>query len=637
MHVFVRVGGPAVAIASLLFFLYAIDLYPPLLLGSQTPRDALDRDGVVDFAIVDVRGADTFASHGALGVPRSRVLVGSPPVALSVAVSVSGELAGLHMWSNKIKLSSSVQFLTEYPHGWEVLDTVHAGAALTHRPGAGSAAFRPGIPTVMTFHNVPLLPACDGVLFVGPHSTTGAAIIGGLFNSVLVTPRYLTLAMADSRHLLDRLQSHSGGGATQLTLHSPTDDPQLASSSAYTCAGVLRAARLQVDGECAAVANLLEVKVYLWETEVLRLGQMNQLHSPRVRLSTSMMAVVECVCASHGAAITVAGMRLDRTAFCNTRQLVDNSLVDHTISLPWSLVAPMIVLTKSEDNIARALVINSVSYTVQVVRYSLFFFFVIGAILWYLRDRLAPMPSLVFENDGLNKLAQLHLYLEIKLIVAATALFAAFNITAYTHGHDGHSYDLYERFSFNVQGSVVLAIATAVVYASWTVQNPRYSRGASIELVDLVLLSSCRSYFVSSLISVFVEHSAMLCSSGVTLHVLSTSVWMWNIRTYIDVILRVCGYTYMTAYVRQVVLRSSDAPEDKPRAWTIALCAVTAVHVIYSIVVDMMDRTIGVTTVILPAHGLSLSMLVYTLLLFEAIETAKQRHMVADFVRANVS
>lgn len=670
---------PIVAVIGLICFLYIGDLYPPLPLGSQQQYDAKTRDGIVDFAMVDVFGADTFASSYALGMPRVRMLVGSPPVALIVAVSLSSELQGLHVWSSKVRLSTSVQFLSRYEHGWEILDTLHAGAALTHRPGAGSAAFRPGIPLVMTYHNVPMLPGCDGVFFLGIHAHNTSVLAAGLFNSVLFTPRYLTLAITDGQWLLDNIQRHAPDNTARMALlpHST------ASGDQYSAAGRVRNVDLDLDVRCNQIDSHMHVDLFLWSGEALQVGVINNRRTPQIRLSSSLIPLAECLCGDTRGTVKLAKFRVDRKQFCDTGQLVDHNLEGATISLPWGVLAPLFVVTKPNLHSAEVILISNVPYVVQNVRYALFFFYALGSIVWYLRDRLAPMPSVWFDRQLVN-FAYLHMVLEIKILVASLVLLLVFNITNWIYGFDGHSYDLYERFEFNTQSLVALGGSTLCVYISWavhtfsnlpaTVQAPvliprkpvatptivrllknlpillqlyatfarLYSKATgdianfSVNVVDLVLLTSCRSYFVASLISVFVEHSAMLCSSGVTLHVLSTAVWMWNVRTYIDLILRVCGYKYITHYMKDIC--SSEMQNvlvKRPQPWSILLCLLSVAHATYSVVIDMMDRTIGVTTVILPAHGLSFSILIYTLLLFEAIDTAKQRYQVATAVSAD--
>lgn len=672
---------PVVAVIGLICFLYIGDLYPPLPLGSQQQHDANTRDGLIDFAMVDVFGADTFASSYALGMPRVRMLVGSPPVALIVAVSLSNELHGLHVWSSKVRLSTSVQFLNRHEYGWEILDTLHAGAALTHRPGAGSAAFRPGIPVIMTYHDVPMLPGCDGVFFLGIHAQNTSVLAAGLFNTVLFTPRYLTLAITDSQWLLDNIQRDALDNTARFAL-VPHDSDK---SSQYAVAGRVQNVDLNLDIRCSQIDGHTHVDLFLWSGETLQVGVINHRRTPQIRLSSSLIPLAECLCGTTRGEVRLANFRVDRKQFCDTGHLIDHSLEGASISLPWGILAPLLVVTKPNLHSAEVMLISNVPYAVQNVRYGLFFFYALGSIVWYLRDRLAPMPSVWFDRQLVN-FAELHMVLEIKILVASFMLLIVFNAIHWEHGYDGHSFDLYERFEFNTQSTVALIGSVLCVYISWCVHlfsklssdakgplvikrrpaTPTVVRLShtlpfllrlyvsfaaqlyavststsdvadfSVNVVDLVLLTSCRSYFVASLISVFVEHSAMLCSSGVTLHVLSTAVWMWNVRTYIDLVLRVCGYKYITHYMKDIC--SSDVQDvavKKPQPWSILLCLLAVAHATYSVVIDMMDRTIGVTTVILPAHGLSFSILIYSLLLFEAIDTAKQRYQVATAVSAD--
>lgn len=611
-------------------------------------------DTSIEFAVVDAIGSDTFASTAASGWPRVRLLIGTPPISLTIAVDASDHIAGLHVWSPKMALSQSAQYLDRLPHGWALHDVLRAGSALTTKPGTEDKSFEFGIPVYFTYHDQPLLQGCDGLLSVSLFTSPGSSLFAGIFNAIVMSPRYMTLLASNQEFLMSHLQVQD---AVVFDLVPPAE-VYSAHDTQYTAAGA--ALDVTVSGtDTCQMDSVAGVTVVFWESIRLHLGVVNGGLPSVVRLSSELSPVLQCVCDNH-VRLSVGSLQIADKKICDNKHAIVQSATPF-LSLPWWVVGPTASFAKNDRGDVSALVLSSVTDNAQNTRYGLFFFYATGSILWYLRDRYAPLPSQWFDTDSKQSPpigVILQLQLETKLVVASTAIGVLLYVTEQQHGLDAYSIDFYGHYSFWLQFAMAIFLAVLCNVLSWICQRGRLSVPCSV--ADTTLLSISRTYCISALMSTVLEHLGSLCSSGVALHIVAVGTWIWNARTYIDTCIKLVCASNMSAWIAAIAcsqrlfqplpsraldtytIQGSGTKLAVPphalvaHSWSHLLAVVCLCHIVFALYVDMVDRTLAVTAVVLPPNGTSFAVLISCVMLFESFFTVLDRHRAARVVHKAV-
>lgn len=561
------------------------------------------------------------------GRPIVRLSIGNPTVALNVGIDPSADNKGLVIWSNKIHSSRSISFVSKTQHGWNAIDTVHAGSFRTQRGGAGADNYAKGFTVPIHIANTPVASGCDGLLGISPFGNLSG--IFGRFNIAQFTASFLTLMSADPTQSLHNLQSELEI-PTLFTLQSPVH-ANITIREDHSTLGVIKNAKIVIDGKDCH--NEFEAEVGVWEVPSLVVGQQGSAEMPSILVTGNMILGLRCLCGNQDASsIFVSGLGLDTHDLCGYTVVTDSSQDKSSLTIPWTSMGSGLgyALDSRGSRQVKSHWLSSTKTKDMVLFYTLFLIFCIGALVWYLRDKLAPCP-MDLQNTPLIRQAFDHLITEVKLELMAGVTFVLLLI--FRNDVPATTADLYTSFSFTerVVTSMFLSVY-ATSYSLW-VHNKKI-----LHLEHCACLSLSRSYAVSCTVSAVVSELGRYCVTGVTRHMLAAAMWAWNVRSQIDFVFRFVGMKFVVHHIRTIVYDDLNKRNSHKRVFSmpdplVFLIIGCACHCGFYLVADFSDVCLGLATTAMPVYGTRIVYAIVTMFSYDTASQLIQRYKVAALIQ----
>lgn len=660
-------------------------------------RPDSNQESRADLAVINAFGQATATT--ACARPTVRVSIGVPSIPLIMGLDPDPNNAGVLVWSPKIFNSETLRFLHSHPSGWLGMDTFHAGSLVSHRPGIGDESFPKGIPINLLILDNPMAYGCDGLIGISPFGA-GNTILAR-FTAMQMSQSFLSLLVADSEITISQVRQRLQLTPARQLL--PPDSAIATYKTAFSTLGVLHNSTLTLTAECQTHDHNLKsnVEVALWSVPSLTVGREGSQNLPTVHTSGAVIAAVECLCANDKSNMLIDGDRIDRANLCRTVRVADNSYNVASLTLPWDTTSASVgfgissmaknsnsnsdsdseigsssIGSNSEcghgsvqfhnprtgvwshvgDRCVKAHWLAGVDSDDSLQYYAMFSFFTAGSLLWYLRDRLAPLPASL-HMPNLQLLASHQLALEAKLELCTVLIVVVISWQA--QSSPASTTNLHTSFTFLQRIITALFLSLCCTLISFA-RPPNH-------LEDCTLLSVCRSYAISGIISTVMLELGHYCVSGVARHALSIAIWAWNLRSQIDFVFRLAGNRFMSHSVlrllqsAQPVTRESrfhsistsahgiqtidsdngrTVPYVRPPIVTdpgiytethiMLMCLLTSIHCGFFASADAIDVSLSLASVVLPIYGTHTVWLVTVIFVFDGANVIFQRQRIAE-------
>lgn len=580
-----------------------------------------------ELGIIDAYGNTKTTTHCAR--PTARVSVGIPPVALTLGVDPDPSNSGFLIWSPKILQSSTLRYVQAHTHGWHAIDLLNMGALVTHRAGMGDDSFGKGLTVNMLILDEPMAYGCDGLIGITPF---------GRGNSILTRFTYAqfsgSFATFMSSHAFDTLHHLRTeldlSNAEVLQRAKPTDTVV---RSGFSLLGVLHNATVTFTDECAHHNTDLadNVEVGLWSVPTLQPGQEGSSHLTSTQITGPLVAAINCFCNDNHVIMRVNGNMIDQYQLCQTIRINDNALSQSSISLPWSTTCSSLGFgINHTTQQAYAHWLSAADSGETLLYYTLFAVYITGSLLWYLRDGLTPVPT-HFATTYLQQASVQQIMLEFKLHILTLGVFLVIAYAA--PDAPATSSSLYNTFTFPVRILSNLLLAVCCTSACITSNNDT--------AYDMSLLSITRSYATSGMIAATLAELGRYCVVGITRHAFLIALWVWNLRSQIDFVVRLAGANYITYLLQKVIALTVQqdniqTPKKQVHDGVAALTLAACTHCSFFAGADALDVSLGTASVILPVYGSQAVWLITVIFVYDAANLILQRHTVGQNVLSQI-